>query len=394
MILTMDERRKKAQELMQAFAERTGIQTQAQGRRYLWTDAFAVCNFIALAEHTSDTAYLDSARVLIDAVHQALGSYRDDDSRRGRLSGLAGTDAQNYPTVGGLRIGKALAERGKTEPYDEQKEWDRDGQYFHYLSKWMHALDTMARAVGEVKYNRWAVELAKTAHRAFTFTAPDGTRRMYWKMSTDLTRPLVSSTGQHDALDAYITYLELSVTASSFGDDAGLAQEMEEAAQMAEAMPLHTDDPLGLGGLLFDAARVTQLVATAQLPLRGLLRAVLEAVYDGTETYLRGDALRYAAQHRLAFRELGLSTGLHAVSLMETLNTSVLHNDVLAEQLDALRAFAPVAETIELFWLRSDHRRTPLWHEHEDINDVMLATSLLPDGFLKIMRERHDETTV
>lgn len=394
MILNMDERREKAQELMRAFAERTGIGTENDRRRYLWTDAFAVCNLIALSEHTGKSVYLESARELVDAVHRELGSFRDDDSRSGRLSGLGGTDAKHYPTVGGLRIGKALAERSQAEPYDEQKEWDRDGQYFHYLTKWMHALDTMARATGEVKYNRWAVELAKTAHRAFTYTASDGTRRMYWKMSTDLSRPLVSSMGQHDALDAYVTYLELSVTASSFGDDAGLAQEMEEAAQMAEAMPLRTDDPLGLGGLLFDAVRVTQLIASAQLPLRGLLRAVLEAAYPGVQMYVRGDALRYRAQDRLAFRELGLSTGLHGISLMETLNASVLNNDVFAEQLDALRAFAPIAETIELFWLRSEHRETKLWKEHEDINDVMLATSLLPDGFLKIMREKNDATAL
>jgi hypothetical protein len=42
--------------------------------------------------------------------------------------------------VGGLRIGKPLKERGANEPIDESLEWDRDGQYFHYLTKWMHAL--------------------------------------------------------------------------------------------------------------------------------------------------------------------------------------------------------------------------------------------------------------
>ncbi|MBD3801026.1 MAG: hypothetical protein IE886_06205 [Campylobacterales bacterium] len=50
--------------------------------------------------------------------------------------------------------------------YDETSEWDRDGQYFHYLAKWMHALDRMTAVSGEVRYSRWAVELAKSAHRA------------------------------------------------------------------------------------------------------------------------------------------------------------------------------------------------------------------------------------
>jgi hypothetical protein len=29
------------------------------------------------------------------------------------------------------------------------------------------------------------------------------------------------------------------------------------------------------------------------------------------------------------------------------------------------------------------HRETSLWAEHRDINDVMLATSLMPEGFLR-----------
>ena len=39
---------------------------------------------------------------------------------------------------------------------------------------------------------------------------------------------------------------------------------------------------------------------------------------------------------------------------------------------------------IEAFWLRSEHRRVDSWREHENINAVMLATSLQPEGFLVI----------
>jgi len=42
-----------------------------------------------------------------------------------------------------------------------------------------------------------------------------------------------------------------------------------------------------------------------------------------------------------------------------------------------------VREAIEAFWVRPAHRQTGMWLEHEDINDVMLATSLAPDGFLR-----------
>jgi len=34
------------------------------------------------------------------------------------------------------------------------------------------------------------------------------------------------------------------------------------------------------------------------------------------------------------------------------------------------------------FWLRPEHRLAPAWIEHADINDVMLATSLAPNGFI------------
>jgi hypothetical protein len=59
------------------------------------------------------------------------------------------------------------------------------------------------------------MELAKTAHAGFTYVpASGGRKRMYWKMSIDLTYPLVPSMGQHDPLDGYITYHELQATAT------------------------------------------------------------------------------------------------------------------------------------------------------------------------------------
>ena len=58
----------------------------------------------------------------------------------------------------------------------------------------------------------WAVELAKTAHARFTYMpASGGRKRMYWKMSIDLTYPLVPSMGQHDPLDGLITYQQLGL---------------------------------------------------------------------------------------------------------------------------------------------------------------------------------------
>lgn len=114
------------------------------------------------------------------------------------------------PTIAGLRIGKPQLERQTNEPLLQALEWDRDGQYFHYLTKWMHALYCVSRLTGINSYHQWAIELAKTAHAAFT-SAPliNGKKRIFWKMSTDLKRPLVAKMGQHDALDGLITYLQL-----------------------------------------------------------------------------------------------------------------------------------------------------------------------------------------
>jgi hypothetical protein len=60
-----------AARLMAEFAMRTGLCPGAQEqRRYLWTDAFAVCNFLELFQRTSDQQYRRCAEKLIDQVHR------------------------------------------------------------------------------------------------------------------------------------------------------------------------------------------------------------------------------------------------------------------------------------------------------------------------------------
>ncbi|MGB5546454.1 MAG: hypothetical protein WBM74_07765, partial [Polyangiales bacterium] len=46
-----------ARELMMRFAERTGLISDLPPKRYLWTDAFAVCNFLGLAQATGEERY-------------------------------------------------------------------------------------------------------------------------------------------------------------------------------------------------------------------------------------------------------------------------------------------------------------------------------------------------
>ena len=189
-------------ELMVRFAARTGLSSERPQQRYLWTDAFAVCNFLGLARVTGEQRYIELALALVDRVHEVLGKHRPDDLRVGWLTGLPEQVGALHPTRGGLRIGKSLPERRADEPFDPQREWDRDGQYLHYLTRWMHALDQVARATGQTRFNVWARELADVAYRGFQQPSPrGGPPPLAWKMSIDLRRPLVPSMGQHDPLE-------------------------------------------------------------------------------------------------------------------------------------------------------------------------------------------------
>ena len=192
-------------------------------------------------------------------------------------------------------------------------------RYFHYLTKWMHALDQASRSAGRPELNLWARELARTAHAGFSYSAP-GERRMYWKMSIDLTRPLVRAMGQHDALDGYITCLQLEATASALGvaGPPDLRDAIRDFASMLSAEGLPTTDPLGIGGLLEQACRAEQLHRNGALRDGGaLVDALVRAAVVGLERCGRSGELGAPAEQRLAFRELGLAIGLHGAALLQ-----------------------------------------------------------------------------
>jgi hypothetical protein len=376
--------------LLTGFASRTGVSGSARPVRYLWTDAFATCTLLGLTEATGAGQYAELALRLVDAVHHVLGRHRPDATRGGWLSGLDDAAGEAHPTRGGLRIGKRLPERRAGAPVDERLEWDRDGQYFHYLTKWMHALDQVTRATGDPTFTRWARELAAAAHRAFVYAPRSGAgRRMYWKMSVDLTRPLVASMGQHDPLDGFVTCLQLEATAASCAGapEEDLAGMRTELRGMIDPQGLATDDLLGLGGLLVDAYRVEQLRRQdPALEDDGLLDALLAAAHAGLAHPATEAPLRLPASRRLAFREIGLAIGLAAVEAMAAAAahdaTSFSGGANARKLVDALARAVPLRAHIESFWLRPEHRASVTWQDHLDINEVMLATSLAPDGFL------------
>jgi len=389
---------------MLEFAHLTGLEpVSSHPKRYLWTDAYAVCNFLELYRQMKDRAYLGLALRLIDQVHHTLGRHREDDPRHGWISGLGEEEGKQYPTISGLRIGKMLNERKSNEPQDERLEWDQDGQYYHYLTKWMHALHRATLVTGDPIYLRWAMEMAKAAHAGFTHKPSFGGRkRMYWKMSIDLSYPLVTSMGQHDPLDGFVTYSELQAAAGYFKDSSlpDLHWEIKDMADICQGMGtnLATSDPLGTGGLLSDSLRIAQLIVHEGYKYSGLLSAVVDSAQIGVEAFVGSRTNDYPAEYRLAFREFGISIGLSAVADLSKLvgenpglfsqegkqvvNQEMGQDGNLPRQVKDLMSYMPLRDMIEEFWMDSKNRGASTWTEHREINMTMLATSLAPKGFL------------
>jgi hypothetical protein len=387
---------RKAADLMAGFLQRTS----RTGQRYLWTDAFAVCNLLGLARLTGQPEHTRAALQLVADVHGALGRQRPGRPDSPWLGHRDDAAAAAHPTAAGLRIGKPLDQRQPGEPSDPQREWDQDGQYFHYLTRWMHALDQASRATGQAHYARWGIELADVAHRAFTYAAPEGGKRMYWKMSIDLSRPLVPSMGQHDPLDGLVMALELEATRRTLaatGEQAlgpSLIPAAADFATMLGPRGLTTADALGLGGLMADAARLHRLVQTDALPddhtLRPLATQLLDwllvAAAGGLRRYLNEPDHRGPPEQRLGFRELGLAIGLSAVEQLQAQahRGRFQGQEAARVALQTLTGEVGTRETIASFWLAPAHQRARSWQEHLDINEVMLATALAPDGFLGV----------
>lgn len=105
------------------------------------------------------------------------------------------------------------------------------------------------------------------------------------------------------------------------------------------------------------------------------LDRLLGAAIVGLHEYATSGELQRPADSRLAFRELGLAIGLQAVPLL----AGGAPDDPKVGQ---LTVYVPLRGELDRFWLRRAHRESPTWIEHRNINEVMLATSLAPAGYL------------
>lgn len=385
----MTKRMRAAETLMAGFAERTGLSEQGtNGPRYLWTDALAVFSFLALYRRLEKKEHLATALHLVERVHTCLGRHRNDDPRTGWISGLGESEGKRHPRLGGLRIGKPLNERGPDEPFDDQLEWQRDGQYFHYLTKWMHALHRVTLVTGDWRYNDWALELAAAAHRGFVYESPHGDKRMHWKMSIDLSRPLVASMGQLDPLDGFVVCSRLQATRSACEQPQGpdLRGAQSELYRMCEGATWASTDELGIGGLLVEAGQLIQLIAEGHSEHRAILDDVLADAQQSLRFLETHNRLGQSAETRLAFRELGLVLGLRALNPMRD---SILRypeqfsdSSSLLARIESMARYSPMIEHIQRFWLEPNNQGVSTWMEHLEINSVTLATSLVPEVYL------------
>jgi hypothetical protein len=343
--------------------------------RYLWTDAYGVCNFLTAFHETGERRYLEMADQLITDVHNTLG--RD---RRGHRRLAGATDER--PTLAGLRIGKVQEEGSR----------DGDGQYFHYLTKWAFALNRMSIATQQRIYNDWAVDLLKSVHPRFVHARDEEVPRMYWKISVDMSRPWVVSEGNLDPFDGYVTYRIVNerakeiarsqpapaltpppgvrpavddhsrYVAAAIGTGTSLSMgpleaEILDMRKMVQVkiMGYHSTDPLDLGESLWVAHFFPEEEWSRVMTGRALQS--LELLWKEGEFHMQ-------PSQRLAFRELGTTIGVQVVPNARTL-------------------WMPRVAELHQFWEPTIFRRD------SDITPVMFASSLIPGVLCKTYVSPH-----
>jgi len=314
--------------------------------RYLWTDAFGVCNFLTLYYETGQQQYLDQADALIEDVHNTLGRERIDStssssssSSSSNLPKRLGESTDDHPLRGGLRIGKVHSEGHS----------DGDGQYFHYLTKWAFALNRMSVARSDKRYNDWAIDLIKAIHPRFVYRSTSGRLRMVWKMSIDLSHPAVPSEGNLDPYDGYVTYRIVQETAK----EKILEREIDEMENMVmnKFNGYSSFDALDLGEALWLTHFFPEEEWSKRISSKSLTS--LETLWSNGEFQ---DKRAFRLGMRLAFREFGTTLGVQ------------VHPH-------ASRAWKSRVETIHAFWSEN------IFIRDSDITPVMYCTSLIPGAF-------------
>ena len=249
----------------------------------------------------------------------------------------------------------------------------------------MHALCRVAVISGHHTHATEALELGEAAFKRFARKSASGdVVGIYWKMSTDLSRPLTFAMGLHDALDGLVTFREVQHVISKTHaktSDGALSAAITSISNLCRRRDWGTNDPLGIGGLLFDACRLAQLPQWHDDD--GLLEEIKTAYEDGVMAFVASQLLIRPVSQRLAFRELGLAIGLKAVPIILDLTKHAMKSDDGFPKRSRLQ-YQSLADEIIRAWLPCTQSPDEFWQAHEDINDVMLATALIPNTFLHV----------
>ena len=328
--------------------------TEGHRGRYLWTDGFAVVNFLTLYRSTGDKKYLSLAKRLIHHVHSILGFTRDG---RTRLPGAT----EEWPLKGGLRIGKI----------DESGD-DGDGQYFHYLTVWMFALNRYTLITGEEWYNQQAITLAEAILPKFMVNWEVAWPRMFWKMSMDLSEPLVMREGNLDPIDGYVTYKLLQAAS---GDSKTLEMEIATLKKCVDTKwkDYTSSDTLDIGMTLWTAHWLQNDEQWASY----LCQRALECLGKLKE---KGYFTRPTSK-RLAFREFGTALGVQCVDVRKS-GLEGLADSICSQWEDAGLVPEPSRE--------QEGRMAGLM----PITAVMYATALIPGVMLQATGEGFSGTPV
>uniref|UniRef100_A0A915DTX8 Uncharacterized protein n=1 Tax=Ditylenchus dipsaci TaxID=166011 RepID=A0A915DTX8_9BILA len=323
-----------------AFRQKSSIPQNPASSRYLWSDAYGVCNYLTLHQQTGSQEALEQAKILIDTVHNILGRTRNGLSR-------LGDSTDEHPLRGGLRIGKEQ---------DEGRGMSEDGQYYHYLTKWLFALNRMSLVSKDPRYNQWAIEMVQSIH--FKFCSKD-MRRMYWKMSIDLSHPLIPSEGGLDTYDGLTMYMLLQETAKMFhrynqmthGQQVvwsknNLQPEIDHMKHLVDAryQSYTTNDCLDAGEALWLASLYSQLDYARHLKAQAS---------KAVELLWKHGEFQGSVNQRLGFREFGTTIGVQ------------MHNDLMA-------VWQERVNFLHQFW------GSYLQVRDNDITPIMFCSSLIP----------------
>lgn len=266
-------------------------------------DAFGVCNYLSLYKALGDEKYLREAEDVVQKVYNVLGRKK------------------------GLRIGEAP---------------DRDGQYFHYLTKWLFALNELAKIKPE--YHAKAVELVKQVHPHFVI--PRG--GVIWKMKEDLSGPYPGyGLGGLDHYAGYTVYklIDPKALSSEIGD-------MWDLIQIHYKTFSCTQD-LGLGDMLWDCHFNLDEEWAQEVSKKCIF--TLNKMWKKDGYFMRD--VKWERDTILAFGNFGVSVGLQA------------HN-LWPERVEKLNKFFETFQSGDKY-------------DVDAITHVMYNTSLFPGVFLK-----------